>query len=296
MISPRVVTKIVQPSQSRLLLHRPRLVDALHQQVHRKLIILSASAGYGKTALLVDFARETTLPVCWYQLDASDRDPQVFLEYLIATIHRRFPNVGERAQAVLESGTGFCDPDAVIGALVNEIQEKISDPFVVVLDDYHAVAESEAINHILDTLLLLLPEKVHLILSSRTLPAGLALTRLAVRGQVVALGANELQFTGEEIRSLFYHTHQTTLSPEQAAEMAEHSEGWIAGILLTTPMLCEGLLQRMASPHTHENVYHFLANETFLHLTPEVQRFLLDSSVLNRLDAETSDQVLQRQN
>jgi LuxR family transcriptional regulator, maltose regulon positive regulatory protein len=240
MISPRVVTKIVQPSRSRLLLHRSRLVDFLHQQIYRKLIILSGSAGYGKTALLVDFAHETNLPVCWYSLDASDRDPQVFLEYLIAAIYRRFPDVGARAQAVRSSGAGSGDCNAVtevtlvIGALITEIQENISDPFVIILDDYHTVAESEAINHIIDTLLLLLPEKAHLILSSRTLPAGLALTRLAVRQEVAGLGVSELQFTAEEIRILLSQNYQIELSSEQATEIAERSEGWIAGILLTT--------------------------------------------------------------
>ena len=110
------------------------------------------------------------------------------------------------------------------------------------------------------------------------------------------LSAHELQFTGEEIRSLLYQDYQTELAPEQAAEIAERSEGWIAGILLTTPKLSEGLLQRLASgPESHENVYHFLATETFLHLAPDLQRFLLDSSVLNRLDAQTCDHVLERQ-
>lgn len=297
MISPHVVTKIVQPSRSRLLLHRSRLVDFLHQQNHRKLIILSASAGYGKTALLVDFAHETTLPICWYQVDASDRDPQVFLDYLIAAIRRPFPDVGERAQALLGGGTGSFDSDLVIGALITDIQENIRDPFVIILDDYQTVAESEAINHIMDSLLLLLPEKAHLILSSRTLPAGLALTRLAVRQEVAALSASELQFTGEEIRRLLYQNYQTSLGPEQTSEIAERCEGWIAGILLTTPILSEGLLQRLApGPATHENVYRFLATETFLHLSPELQRFLLDSSILIRLDAETCNHVLETRN
>jgi len=296
-ISPRVVTKIIQPHRSRWLLHRSRLVDSLHRQIHRKLIILSAPAGYGKTALLVDFVHATTLPVCWYQLDAADRTPRVFLEYLIAAIHRRFPKVGERAQAVLGSGACSFDSDAVIGALVTEVQENIAASFVIVLDDYHTVAESEAINRIVDSLLLLLPEKAHLLLSSRTLPAGLALTRLAVRQDVAALSASELEFTGEEIGGLLYQNYQATLTPEQTAEIATRCEGWIAGILLTTPTVCAGLLQRLASrPHTHENVYDFLATETFLHLAPEHQRFLLDSAILNRLDAEACDHVLERQN
>lgn len=294
--SPRVVTKIVQPSQSRLLLHRARLVDFLQQRIHAKLVILSAPAGYGKTTLLIDFARETNLPICWYQLDASDRDPQVFLEYLAASIHRRFPAVGDRADAVLGCGTSAGDWNTVIGALVTEIQERILDPFMIVLDDYHLVADSPAINHILDTLLLLLPEKAHLVLSSRTLPTGLALTRLAVRQQLVALGPNDLRFTAEEIRSLFYQHSRTSLSLEQAAEVAKGSEGWIAGVLLTTPTLSDGLLQRLASTQTREALYEFLANETFVHLPVQIQTFLLHSAVLNRLDAAVCNAVLQVDN
>ena len=166
MNSSHMTTKIVQPNRNRRLLYRSRLVNFLHDQLEHKLIVISASAGYGKTSLLIDFAHETSLPVCWYSLDDSDRDPHVFLEYLTATVNRRFPNIGEQAQQVLTHGETTRDFDAVVGVLINEIQEN-AKPFVIVLDDYHTIAESEAINHIVETLLLLLPDQVHLIISSR---------------------------------------------------------------------------------------------------------------------------------
>lgn len=293
MNSSRAITKIVQPKRSRRLLNRSRLVNFLHDHLEHKLIVISASAGYGKTSLLIDFAHETPLPVCWYSLDDSDRDPQVFLEYLTATVNRRFPNIGEQAQRVLTGGETAYDFDAVVGALINEIQDNLATPFVIILDDYHSIAESDAINHIVETLLFLLPEKVHLIISSRTLPAQLPLTQLQARQQVAGLGYGDLQFTAEEIQSLVMQNHQIQLSAQQAADLAKQSEGWIASILLTTPYLWEGLFHQLVEGHgAQEKLFHYLASEAFTRLPPELQQFLLGSSVLSRLEAAICDELL----
>ena len=89
-----LVTKIVVPSRRTDVLRRPRLLDFLHEYIERKLVLISASAGYGKTSLVVDFANDTDFPVCWYSLEQGDGDPQVFLEYLVAAIQRKFPHFG----------------------------------------------------------------------------------------------------------------------------------------------------------------------------------------------------------
>lgn len=291
--SPRALTKIVLPNRSRRLLYRPRLVNFLHDHLEHKLIVISASAGYGKTSLLIDFVHETSLPVCWYSLDDSDRDPQVFLEYLTASVNRQFPTIGEQAQRVLASGEPAPGFDAVVGALINEIQDNLTKPFVIVLDDYHTVAESEAVNHIVETLLFLSPATVHLIISSRTLPTQLPLTRLQVRQQVAGLGCGDLQFTAEEIQALVMQNHQIQLSAQQAVDLAKQSEGWIASILLTTPYLWEGLFHRLVEGHgAQEKLFHYLASEAFTRLPSELQQFLLDSSVLSRLEAATCDALL----
>jgi ATP/maltotriose-dependent transcriptional regulator MalT/two-component SAPR family response regulator len=297
LISPRAVTKIVQPSRSRLLLPRPRLIDFLRRYIDRKLILVSAAVGSGKTSLLIEFAHATDLPMCWYSLDETDADPRVFLEYLIAAVNRRFPQVGEDAQQILNRCDGECDLDAVVGALVTEIHENIADSFLIVLDDYHLVAESEPINHLVDTFLRYLPEKAHVLVSSRTLPSKLALLQLEARQQFAGLGSEELKFTADEIRALVLQNYQVELSAQDAADLAERSEGWIAGILLTTPHLWEGLgkwlLQRDA---VNDHVFHFLAKETFVHLDGEIQRFLLDCSVPFRMDGCFCDELFHRQN
>ncbi len=297
MISPRAVTKIVQPSRSRLLLPRPRLIDFVRRYIDRKLILISAAAGCGKTSLLIEFAHATARPVCWYSLDESDADPRVFLEYLIAAVNRQFPKVGEEPQHILNSGAEECDLDAVIGALVTEIHENIADPFLIVLDDYHLVAESDAINHLVDTFLRYLPEKAHVLVSSRTLPSKLALLQLEARQQFAGLGSEELKFTADEIRALVLQNYQVELSTQDAANLAERSEGWIAGILLTTPHLWEGLGQWLLQRDgANDHVFRFLAKETFVHLDGEIQRFLLDCSVPFRMDATFCDDLLGGQN
>jgi ATP/maltotriose-dependent transcriptional regulator MalT len=273
------------------------LVRFLHEQLDRRLVIVSASAGSGKTSLLIDFGRETMLPVCWYSLEESDRDPQVFLENLIASINGRFPKVGERAQKTLSTSATDHDFDTVISALAAELQGTGSEHFVVIFDDYHRVADSESVNHLFNTLLFLLPGKVHFIIASRTLPTRLDLTRLQIDQQVAALGDDELHFTAEEIRALVKQNFQMELAPDQAADLTERSEGWIAGILLTTPELWPSVFQRQIhGQDAKENVYRFLASETLAHLPEQMQRFLLDSAIFQRLDAAICDQVFEIQN
>ncbi|CAG1021644.1 partial Serine/threonine-protein kinase PknK, partial [Methylococcales bacterium] len=294
MTSPRTVTKIVQPSRSRPFLSRPRLIEFLHQQVNHKLILISAPAGYGKTTLLIDFAHETQLPVCWYSLGTSDADPRVFLEYLIAAVHRRFPEIGEHAHNVLVSGEAELDYRDVIGALITEIQDQMTVPFVIILDDYHAVGESEMINTLIQTLLTYLPEKAHLIIASRAMSTAFPLTQLTVRREMVSLGLDELQFTPEEIRAWALQDHQITLSAEDLAEIVARSEGWISGVILTTPILGQGqahyLIQKLG---TREQLFHFLATEAFARLEPELQRRLLDYSVFFRMDASICNELLE---
>jgi len=294
-ISPQAVTKIVLPSRSRLLIHRSRLVDFLNENIQRRLVLLSASTGYGKTSLLVDFAHVTTLPVCWYSLETFDRDQQVFLEYLIASIQRRFPKVGERAQAVLSCGRSSWE--AVIGALSAEIQDHVPDPFVIILDDYYAVADSDVVNQILDEFIFRVPQKAHLILSARALPTKLALARLAIRQELATLKDSDLRFTAEETQTLVRKNFHVELSLPEADKWVEHSEGWIAGLLLTTSAPSSRVFPQANQDQTaQENLFSFLASETFEDLAPDLQRFLLDSSIFDQFDVAICDAVLDVEN
>lgn len=293
--SQLLVTKIIPPTRQRDLLRRQRLLDFLHAYLDRKLLLVSASAGYGKTSLLVDFVQDTELPVCWYSLDAADSDPRVFLEYLVASLQRRFPHFGKRITALLPQTEPTQNLDMLVGVLVTEIQQSIDEFFVLVLDDYQLVEANPAVNRLLDRLLLYLPAHAHLILASRTVPTGLTLTRLTARQEVAGLGVGDLRFTADEIRALLETKYGLEITPETAAELAQQSEGWITGLILTTPTLWRGVFQewvKTAGPGSQ--LFDYLAAEVLGQQTPALQQFLLDTSVLSEMDPALCNELLGR--
>ena len=218
-----MITKILLPRKQPGLLHRQRLVDFIHEHIDRKLILVSASAGYGKTSLLVDFAHDADLPVCWYSVDEADRDPRVFLEYLMASICQQFPDFGRRTEPALTTmAEANGQLKTLVSALVNDIHD-IPDYFALIIDDYHFVDESQEVNTLVDELLRYLPENCHLIISSRTLP-NLTFSRLIARQESVGLSTSELRFTASEIQTLLKKAHNLDISDRQAQELARESE------------------------------------------------------------------------
>jgi LuxR family maltose regulon positive regulatory protein len=297
--SPLIITQILAPKKRPDLLHRPRLVDFVHEHIDRKLLLISASAGYGKTSLLVDYAYDTDLPLCWLSVIESARDPRVFLDYLIAAISQHFPEFGQRSRRLLRGSETLTDPALLVGTLVNEIYETIPDYFVVAVDDYHLVDSSRAVNLVLDTLIQHLPENCHFIISSRAVPTltprGLAL--LTSRQEIAGLGVKDLKFTPEEIQALLLQNYGQRLPDEAARELAEKSEGWITGILLTTHTMWKGLFEGIIRIEGSDSkVYDYLANEVFSLQAPALQNFLLSTSILEEMSPLLCDELLEISN
>ncbi|MCL5074175.1 MAG: tetratricopeptide repeat protein [Chloroflexi bacterium] len=290
---PRFITKILVPPRHPNILRRPRLIDFLHQYGDRRLIIISAPAGYGKTTMLIDFAHEVELPVCWYSLESADQDPKVFLEYLIASLAQRFPSFGQRMRSFLREVSDVSrEMNSAIGLLVSEIQTAIPEYFFLILDDYQNVDASEEVNTALDLLLYYLPENCHIILATRTLPK-LTLSRLAAYRQVAGLGISDLRFTAEEIRELLSQNYKIILPPKAAEELASHSEGWITGIILTTHNMWQGLFESLIrAKGAGGPIFDYLAAEVYARQSEEVRQFLLGSAVLPQMKASRCDDLL----
>lgn len=288
-----IKTKVLVPGRRRDLLHRARLVDFIHEHIDRKLILISAAAGYGKTSLLTDYARDTGLPVCWYSLDEWDRDPRVFLEYVVASIRERFPEFGERTLAALDEGIRAEGPTSVGGTLVNEIYESIPDYFALVIDDFHLISDAKEVTSLFSFLLRRLPENCHILLASRTTTPGLPIIELVARGELAGLGNDDLKFTGQEIQELLRQNHNLDLPAEEAERLASHSEGWITAILLTMHTLWKGLLQTMAAAQGDDSqIFAYLAREVLEQQPTDVQEFLKDSSVLQRMNPSLCNELL----
>ena len=230
-----IQTHVIVPRRRADIVTRPRLIQLLKDQLDRKLVIVAAPAGYGKTSLLIDFARQSEFPTCWYTLDPLDNDLQRFLAHFIAALEERFPRFGRNSWAALQGlGKGQLDLTAFVTTLVNEAYQHISEHFLFVLDDYHLVAENEQINAFLNRFVQDIDENCHLIIASRSLLTLPDLPLLVARNQVSGLSFAELAFDAQEIAALFSQNYQLSLSDEAAAQLVEQTEGWVTGILLSS--------------------------------------------------------------
>src|SRR4249919_3800092 len=195
-----LATKLHLPRLQPGFVPRLRLVEALDEGLARRLILVCAPAGFGKTALLADWARRGGRPVAWLSLDAGDNDPARFWRHGVAALDRSRPGLAERVGPLL-GPPAPSSYQGLVTALINELAAgSDADQPLVVLDDYHLI-DSEAVHTSLGFLLEHRPPGLNLVLASRSDPP-LALARLRGRGQLTELRAAELRFTADEAAAL----------------------------------------------------------------------------------------------
>lgn len=298
-------TKFLVPRPRPDLLPRPRLVDWLESNSDKRLTLLSAPAGYGKTTLLADFINASSLPFAWYTLDAQDSDPTVFLTYLIESLRsmKRAPAsltraIGQTAQSLLNSAEANISPQRVLTVLVNELAEQIETPWLIVLEDYHYVA-SPVVHQLVDFLLENAPNDLRLIISTRVDPP-LALARLRARGQLAELRASSLRFREEEV-SHWMQTNLPEISSESLSLLSEKTEGWVAALQIVRSSLSgrdardvDAMLAGLSG--SQQFVFDYLADEVFKRLPEDTQEFLLRTSILQQMDASACNAVAGVQN
>src|ERR671916_3026941 len=190
MSTPILATKLyVPPPQPRVVL-RPRLTERLNEGLHRRLTLISAPAGFGKTTLVSGWLAGCQRPAAWLSLDEGDNDPARFLIYLVAALRTVAAGIGEGLLGALQSPQQP-PTESTLTALLNEI-DTVPDDFVLVLDDYHVI-DARAVDDALAFLLEHLPLRMHLVIATREDP-NLPLARLRARGQLAELRAADLRF------------------------------------------------------------------------------------------------------
>ena len=219
-------TKLYIPPVRPELVSRPRLIERMNEGATRKLTLISAPAGFGKTTLLSEWihcrgAVTAPLRVAWLSLDEGDNDTARFLTYLIAALQTIESNVGQGLLGALQS-PGQVNVESILTALLNQIAG-LSDSLMLILDDYHVI-ESPAIDKALTFLLDHLPPQMHLCLATRTDPI-LGLSRLRARGQLTELRANDLRFSGDEATAFLDRVVHLPISPDDVHTVGRAHRG-----------------------------------------------------------------------
>src|SRR3990170_7613728 len=288
-----VRTKIVPPHRRVGLLRRQRLVDFLHENVNRKLILISAWPGYGKTSLLLDFLQDTELKTCWYSMDPSDVDPWVFVSHLVASVQQAFPELSPAS--LLPGAPDLQDPlgpQRILQQMVNQVQEKVVEYFAILIDDFQYTDPSESTQSLMTWFLDHMPDNCAVVLATRTMPV-LPYLKLTARQEIAGLGSQDLAFTADEIRAYLTLNHNLDLPLAEAERLAAESEGWITAILLGTHTLWKGLLRTMvAARGKAAQVFDYLAQEVFDNQPEGVRRFLRATSILNVMRPSFCDDLL----
>jgi LuxR family maltose regulon positive regulatory protein len=307
MSAPILGTKLYIPLPRPKAVSRPRLVERLNEGLSagRKLTLISAPAGFGKTTLVSEWVAGCGQPVAWLSLDEGDGDPVSFLTYFVAALQTIDVDMGKRVLGVLQSPQP--PPiESVLATLINEITGVANHPstgspggsfagqgFVLVLDDYHVI-DSKPVDEVLAFLLEHMPPRMHLVITTREDPH-LPLARLRARGQLTELRAADLRFTPAEAAEFLNQMMGLNLSEENINALENRTEGWIAGLQLAAISMhghqdTAGFIKSFTG--SHHFVLDYLMEEVLQQESESIRTFLLRTSILDRLCGSLCDSVL----
>jgi ATP/maltotriose-dependent transcriptional regulator MalT/DNA-binding SARP family transcriptional activator len=267
------VAKITPPRIGVPLLVRARLHDAIREGVTKKLLLLSAEAGYGKTALLLAALPDIDLPVAWMTVDPSDTSPNLFSAALAASLQQRFPDMSTPVADLLTVGPSAAELHRMLRRMFEDLP-----PVVVVLDDFHAVDESPEVLALVDQLLMEMPPAVHVVIATRTWPRLTALPRLMVQSDALTIDKDRLRFTEQEAAAFFLESHGLAVDDELAGRLTTRTEGWAAALQLAA--LASRTHGTPALAGTPREVFDYLAATVVDALDPRLRDFLLRTSIL----------------
>jgi LuxR family transcriptional regulator, maltose regulon positive regulatory protein len=285
-VTPTLQTKIQPPAPRPKLVTRSQLIDRLEKGVQSgcRLTLISAPAGFGKTTLVSNWLSESTSPVAWLSLDATDNDPTQFLSYSVAALQQVDASLGQAVLQVVQSPQ--VQARGLITALVNDITT-FDKALTLALDDYHVITSTE-IHDLLQFLLDHQPPLLHIVLCTREEPP-VSLPRLRARGQLNELKQQDLKFSSDEANAFLEQTMGLNLPPTSAQILHTHTEGWVAGLQLAALALKENpedinhLVQQFSGDDRY--ITDYLIAEVLQKQPTEVREFLLKTSVLGSLNS-----------
>jgi LuxR family transcriptional regulator, maltose regulon positive regulatory protein len=288
---PLLRTKLHLPFTRPDLVSRPRLQARILEGLRGPLTLITAPAGFGKTTLVASCIAAFQMPVAWLSLDKDDNQTGRFLSYLTAALQKADNNIGDEAAQLL-AVSQQAPHEAVLTSLINDLDERGRET-ALVLDDYQFIS-SQAVHDEVAFLLEHCPNTFHMLIVTRSDPP-LPLARLRARGQTVELRSADLSFTESEAAQFLNDVMRLNLDAGSVAALAERTEGWVAGLQMAALSMRDridvrGFIEGFSG--TNRYILDYLLEEVLASQTAEIQRFLLHTSILDRLNAPLCETVL----
>lgn len=284
-------TKLNKPNPTAKLIVRKELIDKLENGKEKKLTLVSAPAGYGKSTAISQWLDKSCLLYAWYSLDKSDNDITNFLRYMIAGIQSVFNSIGVEALKLMDSNSSPSF-ETIATPIINDLYE-IQEHFYIIFDDYHLI-ENQQINQLISFLLHQLPDNIHLVLITRSDPS-IPLARLRSQQIITDIRLSDLCFNSNNIYDFFKKSLNINLSKEDTENLEYKTEGWIAGLQLTALSLqgkedISDFVKKFRGDNRH--IMDYLIEEVLQQQDPELRDFLLCTSILNQFNASLCNHLL----
>ncbi len=306
---PILLTKLFIPATRPELVSRSHLIEKLNLGLHRKLTLISAPAGFGKTTLVTDWLQShwlqspgddssSTFFVAWLSLDDGDNDPVRFLTYLVSSLNRiqgLDTEIGVGALQMLQAPQPP-PPETILINVINELTQTTLK-IVLILDDYHLI-DNQSVHESLNFLIENLPPKLHMVITTREDPP-IQISRLRSRSQLTELRAVDLRFKSSEAAEFLNQVMGLNLSETDISALEARIEGWITGLHMAAISMqgsqdVEGFIKSFTGSNRY--VLDYLIEEVLEQQTEEIQTFLLQTAILDRLKGSLCDVVTGQEN
>ena len=291
------VSKLIPPTPTNYYLRRANLIKKLSDWQHSKCTILHSSAGYGKTSLISQFIQDQQVLCAWYQITPDDDSIFPFLRHLIFSVQQQFPSFAQELKG-WDLNLKFYNVEELLQLakqLVNEFH-KITQPFIIVLDDYHHVSHVFAINYVMDQLLQFLPNHLHIMVATRKMPEWNCLLKLRMNNQLIECFEMEFVFSEEDVQFLFEAYFEHKLSDEECQFVMQMTEGWAMAVLLLAYQSKYSNQQLIDIAHgSVANFFAYLSAEVFDKLDEQLQNDLLKICIHQVISIEVLKELYEEQ-
>lgn len=293
-------TKIMPPRLKTSIFLRPKLHSIFQKISDYNLCLVQAGPGYGKTTFVLDFCQQSQHPYYWYTIDIEDRDPYTFLLHLIYLFRRETSWVGDDAIELLprvkQNPLGWVRP---LELFVNDLVDCLEKDSLLILDDLHAVGHDAHIHGLIERLIEIKPDKLHIIISSREIPQFRRLIDWRAKGKLLEVQQENLALDKKEVYDFFQHQYNCTLSESETQAAYQGTRGWIMALEMVWQSHKEGqkIAEIFQKPWSSLPVlFDFLAQEVLECQKQKVQDFLLQTSILQVLEVDTCNHLNSCQN